>query len=100
MQHDPTLTTLSYGATLWKNVWSISQTLDSTTNYPSGSLKRKPASGWLGGEDGSNSKAKLEKMSFGSWGLPWDEILPYVAMGYIISKQKSTGYSPYFLLSV
>ena len=25
-------------------------------------------------------------------------ILPYVAMGYRISKQKSTGFSPYFLL--
>ena len=33
-----------------------------------------------------------------SWGLPWDDILPYVAMGYRVSKQKSTGYSPYFLL--
>ena len=33
-----------------------------------------------------------------SWGIPWDEILPYVAMGYRVSKQKSTGYSPYFLL--
>lgn len=29
-----------------------------------------------------------------TWGLPWDDILPYVAMGYGISKQKSTGYSP------
>ena len=33
-----------------------------------------------------------------SWGVPWDDILPYVAMGYRISKQKSTGYSTYFLL--
>ena len=33
-----------------------------------------------------------------SWGVPWDDILPYVAMGYRISKQKSTGFSPYFLL--
>ena len=32
------------------------------------------------------------------WGMPWDSILPYVAMGYRVSKQKSTGYSPYFLL--
>lgn len=31
-------------------------------------------------------------------GLPWDDILPYVALGHIISKQKSTGYSPYFFL--
>ena len=28
----------------------------------------------------------------------WDEILPYVAMGYRMSKQKSSGYSPYFLM--
>ena len=33
-----------------------------------------------------------------SWGIPWDDILPYVAMGYRISKQKSTGFCPYFLL--
>ena len=33
-----------------------------------------------------------------TWGVPWDSILPYVAMGYRVSKQKSTGYSPYFLL--
>ena len=33
-----------------------------------------------------------------NWGMPWDAILPYVAMGYRVSKQKSTGYSPYFLL--
>ena len=33
-----------------------------------------------------------------TWGVPWDDILPYVALGYKISKQRSTGYSPYFLL--
>ena len=33
-----------------------------------------------------------------NWGLPWDDILPYMAMGYKVSKQKSTGYSPYLLL--
>lgn len=33
-----------------------------------------------------------------TWGLPWVDILPYVAMGYRVSKQRSTGYSPYFLL--
>ena len=37
-------------------------------------------------------------MLYQSWGLPWDDILPYVATGYRISKQKSTGFSPYFLL--
>ena len=30
--------------------------------------------------------------------LEWDDVLPYVMMGYRMSKQKSTGYSPYFLL--
>ena len=33
-----------------------------------------------------------------SWGVPWGDILPYVAMGYRVSKQRSTGVSPYFLL--
>ena len=33
-----------------------------------------------------------------TWQLQWDEVLPYVAMGYRISKRKSVGYSPYFLL--
>ena len=33
-----------------------------------------------------------------SWGVPWDDILPYVTIGYRILKQKSTGFSPYFLL--
>ena len=33
-----------------------------------------------------------------TWQKEWDEILPYVAMGYRISKQKSVGFSPYFLL--
>ena len=28
-----------------------------------------------------------------TWGVPWDDILPYVALGYKISKQRSTGYS-------
>ena len=30
--------------------------------------------------------------------LEWDDVLPYVSMGYRMSKQKSIGYSPYFLL--
>ena len=34
----------------------------------------------------------------GSWGLEWDDLLPYVAMGYKMSKQKALGFSPYFLL--
>ena len=31
-------------------------------------------------------------------GEQWDELLPYIAMGYRMSKQKSVGYSPYFLM--
>ena len=31
-------------------------------------------------------------------GKDWDELLPYIAMGYRISKQKAVGYSPYFLM--
>ena len=31
-------------------------------------------------------------------GKDWDELLSYVAMGYRMSKQKSLGYSPYFLM--
>lgn len=33
-----------------------------------------------------------------AWDLEWDDLLPYVAMGYRMSKQKWVGYSPYFLL--
>ena len=28
----------------------------------------------------------------------WDELLPYIAQGYRMSKQNSSGYSPYFLM--
>ena len=31
-------------------------------------------------------------------GQQWDELLPYIAMGYRMTKQKSVGYSPYFLM--
>ena len=31
-------------------------------------------------------------------GKDWDELLPYVAMGYIMSKKKTLGFSPYFLM--
>ena len=33
-----------------------------------------------------------------TWDLHWDEVLPYVSMGYRMSKRKSVGYSPYILL--
>ena len=31
-------------------------------------------------------------------GQQWDELLPYIAMAYRMSKQKFIGYSPYFLM--
>ena len=31
-------------------------------------------------------------------GQMWDELPPYVAMGYRMSTRKSLGYSPYFML--
>ena len=43
-------------------------------------------------------KRSLRKSLCDGGGLRWDELLPYVAMGYRMSTQKSLGYSPYFLL--
>ena len=43
-------------------------------------------------------KRSLRKCLLDGGGEEWDEILPYVAMGYRMSKQKSSGYSPYFLM--
>ena len=31
-------------------------------------------------------------------GKDWDELLPYISVGYRMSKQKAVGYSPYFLM--
>ena len=44
-------------------------------------------------------KRALQKGLLDGGGKDWDEILPYVAMGYRMSKRKSLGYSPYFLMS-
>ena len=43
-------------------------------------------------------KRSLRKSLCDGGGLRWDELLPYVAMGYRMSTQKSLGYSLYFLL--
>ena len=43
-------------------------------------------------------KRALRKCLLDGGGEDWDELLPYVAMGYRMSKQKSVGYSPYFLM--
>ena len=40
----------------------------------------------------------LNKCLLEGGGEQWDELLPYVAMGYRLSKPKSLGYSPYFML--
>ena len=40
----------------------------------------------------------LRKCLLGGGGKDWDELLPYVAMGYRMSKQRSLGYFPYFLM--
>ena len=43
-------------------------------------------------------KRALRKCLCDGGGEDWDQILPYVAMGYRMSKQKAVGYSPYFLM--
>ena len=43
-------------------------------------------------------KLALRKCLLDGGGEQWDELLPYVAMGYRMSRQKSSGYSPYFLM--
>ena len=43
-------------------------------------------------------KRALRKCLCDGGGEEWDELLPYIAMGYRMSKQKSVGYSPYFLM--
>ena len=53
---------------------------------------------WVGKKDGANNDSGTEEMFIRWGGEDWDELLPYVAMGYRMSKQKSLGYSPYFLM--
>ena len=43
-------------------------------------------------------KRALRKCLCDGGGQQWDELLPYIAMGYRMSKQKFVGYSPYFLM--
>ena len=42
-------------------------------------------------------KRSLRKCLLDGGGKDWDELLPYIAMGYRMSRQKALGYSPYFL---
>ena len=43
-------------------------------------------------------KRALRKCLLDGGGEEWDEFLPYIAMGYRMSKQKAVGSSPYFLI--
>ena len=44
------------------------------------------------------TKRALRASLIDNGGVQWDELLPHAAMGYRMSKQKSSGYSPYFLM--
>ena len=43
-------------------------------------------------------KRALRKCLLDNGREEWDELLPYVAMGYRMSKQKAVGCCPYFLM--
>ena len=43
------------------------------------------------------TKKAFRKCLLKGGGEQWDELLAYVAMGYMLSKQKLLGYSPYFM---
>ena len=43
-------------------------------------------------------KRALRKCLCDGGGEQWDELLPYIAMGYRMPKQKVVGYNPYFLM--
>ena len=43
-------------------------------------------------------KMGLRKCLLDGGGKNWDELLPCIAMGYRMTKQKSLGYNPYFLM--
>lgn len=43
-------------------------------------------------------KKSLRRMRMANPGQEWDELLPYIALGYRCSEQKATGFSPFELL--
>ena len=43
-------------------------------------------------------KRALHECLLNGGGKDWDELLPYVAMGYRMSRQIAVGYSSYFLI--
>ena len=43
-------------------------------------------------------KMGLRKCLPDGGGEDWDVLVPYIAMGYRMTKQRSSGYNPYFLM--
>ena len=43
-------------------------------------------------------KRALRECLCDAGGENWEELLPYIAMGYRMSKHKAVGYPPYFLM--
>ena len=62
------------------------------------SSREHPQSDGLAERMVQTMKRALRKCLLDNGGEEWDELLPYVAMGYRMSKQKAVGYSPYFLM--
>ena len=62
------------------------------------SSREHPQSDGLAERMVQTMKRALQKCLLDNGGEEWDELLPYIAMGYCMSKQKAVGYSPYFLM--
>ena len=62
------------------------------------SSREHPQSDGLAERMVQTMKRALRKCLLDGGGKEWDELLPYIAMGYRMSKQKAVGYSPYFLM--
>ena len=62
------------------------------------SFREHPQSDGLSERMVQTLKKSLRKCLLERGSEEWDELLPYVAMGYRLSKQKSLGYSPYYLI--
>ena len=61
-------------------------------------LREHPQSDGLVERMVQTMKWALRKCLLDGGGEDWDELLPYMAMGYKMSKQKSVVYSPYFFM--
>ena len=62
------------------------------------SSREHPQSDGLAERMVQTMKIGLRKCLLNGGGKEWDELLPYIAMGYRMTKQKSLGYSPYFVM--